>query len=190
MDILRGMGIVLAGKGEQVMSETRSAWKGFLAGAIGGAIGTLVLNLFQQGSLEGTRVVEGKLGGRKRFTREQEQLLKGFEQAHVQTAETLGIDVPRTQRKKAAAAVEFGFGILCGGAYGALAEYVPAARAGFGTVYGATLFTGASEIVLPALGWVAAPQDRTVVQHVGGLAGNVVYGAVTEGVRLGLRQLV
>ncbi len=29
----------------------RSAWKGFVAGAIGGAVGTLVLNVFQGMSL-------------------------------------------------------------------------------------------------------------------------------------------
>ncbi len=167
---------------------TRSAAKGFLAGAIGGAVGTLVMTVFQKGSLEGTRAAEKKIGRGKRYTREQEHLLKGFEKAHVRTAEALGVRVPLGRKEWTATLVEFGFGMVCGGVYGAMAEYVPSVRAGFGAAYGATLFSGASEIVLPALEWVATPQDRTVVQHVGGLAGNVVYGAVTEGVRLGVRR--
>ncbi len=165
----------------------RSAWKGFLAGAVGGAVGTLVLNVFQQGSLAGTRAVESRVGDGHAYTEQQEELLKGFEEAHTQTAEAVvgvaGVTLSRSQKKKAAPVTEFAFGILCGGVYGVIAEYAPMATAGYGTTYGAALFTGASEVVLPLLGMVPMPGERTPVQHMGGLAGNVVYGAVTEGVR-------
>lgn len=158
--------------------------KGFLAGAIGGAVGTAVLNAFQLGGIEGTRVVEGHLSDDTKYTGEQEQLLKGYEKAHAKTAEVVagavGAKLSRTQRENSAPIVEFAFGILCGGIYGALAEVFPAVTAGFGTTYGAVLFTGASEVVLPALGWVPVPGERTPVQHLGGLTGNVVYGACTE----------
>ncbi len=169
----------------------RSAWKGFAAGAIGGALGTLVLNVFQKGSLLGTRHIENKLDNGYTYTQQQEALLQGFEKAHTQTglaiAGALSLPLSSAQKEKVAPVVEYAFGILCGGVYGLIAEYLPAATAGFGTTYGAVLFGGASEVVLPALGMVAMPQDRTPVQHFGGLSGNVVYGAVTEGVRRVLR---
>ena len=169
----------------------RSAWKGFAAGAIGGALGTLVLNMFQKGSLIGTRSIEDKLDNGHPFTQQQEALLQGFERAHTQTglvvAGVVGVQLSSAQKENVAPIVEYAFGILCGGVYGLIAEYLPAATAGFGTTYGAVLFTGSSEVVLPALGMVAMPQDRTPVQHLGGLSGNVVYGAVTEGVRRVLR---
>ena len=169
----------------------RSAWKGFAAGAVGGAVGTFVLNIFQQGSLAATKAVEDQAGNGHIYTQQQQDLLQGFDKAHTQTAEAVtdavGVPMSPTQRKKSAPVTEYAFGVLCGGVYGLIAEYVPVATAGFGTTYGAVLFTGASEIVLPALGMVSPPRDRTPVQHLGGLSGNVVYGAVTEGVRRLLR---
>lgn len=169
----------------------RSGWAGFAAGALGGAVGTAVLIAFQTGSLKGTERVEDALGTGHSNSREQAGLGKMFEDAHIKTAEALtepaGIHLSRKQKKAAAPITEFAFGILCAGAYGALAEYVPEVTAGYGSIYGAALFTGASEVVLPALGWVPKPQKRTAVQHVGGMAGNIVYGLVTEAVRRRLR---
>ena len=170
----------------------RSAWKGFAAGAIGGVVGTWVLNVFQKGSLMGTRAIEDRVGGGHTYAKQQQELLQGFEKAHTQAAEAVvgvaGIQLSSAQKKTAAPVTEYAFGMLCGGVYGVIAEYLPAATAGFGTTYGAVLFAGASEVVLPALGMVAPPQERTPVQHLGGLSGNVVYGAVTEGVRRALRS--
>lgn len=174
------------------MAQGSSVGKGFVAGVIGGLVGTAVLTVFQKASLEGTRALEDSLGNGKKYTREQEQLLKGFEKAHTKTAEVAagaaGLRLSRQAKKAAPMAVEFAFGALCGGVYAALVELAPQAAAGFGTVYGAALFAGASEVVLPALGWVNSPADRTPVQHLGGLSGNVVYGAVTEATRRVLRS--
>ena len=174
------------------MTQTsKSIPKGLLAGLVGGAVGTLVLNLFQTASLKGTAVAEKQIGNGGKYTREQEGLLQGYEKAHtitaVQVAGAAGIRLSGKQQHNSPQLVEYAFGALCGGIYGALAEVLPEVTAGFGTVYGATLFTGASEIVIPALGWIDPPGKRTPVQHLGGLAGNVVYGATTEAVRRLLR---
>ncbi len=173
-------------------SHSRSVFKGLFAGAVGGAIGTVVLNQFQRLSLGATRLAERKGTGKQTYTDQQQKLLSGFEKAHVQTATHLahavGQEIPPEKHKQTAPIVEYAFGIVCAGVYGAIAEYVPSLTAGFGTVYGAALFTGASEIVLPAIGFVPPPAQRTPVQHIGGLAGNVVYGASTEGVRRLVRR--
>lgn len=171
--------------------QKRSATLGFFAGALGGVLGTVVLNAFQTASLKGTQFAEDKLGTGTTYSHQQEQLLDMFQKAHTETAEAItdavGGQLTRKQRKAAAPITEFVFGALCAGLYGALAEYLPAVTAGAGTVYGAVLFTGASEVVLPAIGFVPPPQQRTAVQHGGGLAGNMVYGAATEQVRRLLR---
>ena len=174
------------------MTQTsNSVAKGLLAGLIGGAVGTLVLNLFQTASLKGTEVAEKQIGNGQKYTKEQQGLLKGYERAHaitaVQAAGAVGIKLSGKQRRNSPQIVEYAFGTLCGGIYGALAEVIPEVTTGFGTIYGATLFTGASEIVIPALGWIDPPNKRTPVQHLGGLAGNVVYGATTETIRRLLR---
>ena len=166
---------------------SRSVIKGFLTGLVGGVAGTVVLTVFQTASLKGTRAAERRMGDGERYAGEQKELLDSFTKAHAKTAQVaagaVGHRLAKGDAKEMAPVVEFAFGALCGGIYGALAEFVPAVPAGFGTVYGAVLFTGASEVVLPALGWVATPGERTPVQHLGGLAGNVVYGATTEGFR-------
>ena len=172
--------------------QKKSVLKGLFAGAIGGALGTLVLNTFQTASLKGTEAVENQLPGRHTYTEQQQGLLDGFNKAHAKTAQVAasaaGKQLSPAQSKKAVPAVEFVFGIVCGAVYGAVAEFLPSVTSGFGTTYGAALFTGASEVVLPALGWVPQPSERTPVQHLGGLSGNVVYGAVTEGTRRLLRK--
>ncbi len=174
------------------MTQTsKSVAKGLAAGLIGGAVGTLMLNLFQTASLKGTEVAEKQIGNGQKYTGEQQGLLKGYEKAHtitaVEIAGVAGIKLSRRQRRNSPQIVEYAFGILCGGIYGALAEVIPQVTAGFGTIFGATLFAGASEIVIPALGWIDPPAKRTPVQHLGGLAGNVVYGATAEATRRLLR---
>lgn len=171
-----------------------STIKGALAGAIGGALGTVVLNEFQTSYLKLTRQIESSAGsGATPLADQQRQLLNTFEKAHLTTAETaaqtVGTRISSAHRAAAATTTEFAFGMLSAAVYGALAESVPAVTAGYGTLFGAVLFTGASEAVLPALGWVPAPSRRTPVQHVGGLAGNVVYGITTEAVRRLLRSM-
>lgn len=171
--------------------KRRNALLGFLAGAAGGAVGTVALTVFQTATLKGTEVLEQNTDLSYRYSREQRGLQRMFEKAHMQTADAVataaGTSLSFRQKEIAAPVTEFAFGILCAGVYGAAAEYVPGITAGYGTLFGATLFGGASELVLPAIGFVPPPKERTAVHHLGGLAGNVVYGAVTEAMRRLLR---
>lgn len=73
--------------------------------------------------------------------------------------------------------------------YGILAERTPAARTGFGTLFGSALWLVSDEMAVPALGLSKAPQSYGISTHVSALASHVVYGAATEFVRGGLRAL-
>jgi putative membrane protein len=173
------------------MGRRKSILRGGLAGALGGALGTVVLNVFQTASLEGTRAAEKGLGRDTTTARQQEQLLGTFKNAHMQAAGDVaavaGVTLHTEQKEKAAPVVEFAFGIGCAAVYGALAEYLPFLTAGYGSLYGGSLFVGAAEAVLPALHYVPPVTGRTAVQHAGGLSGNIVYGVCTEAVRRWMR---
>ena len=174
------------------MAEPRSVLGGFVAGAVGGLVGTAALDAFQIAGLEGTRKAEAAAGGitgiRKKYTRQQERQLGIYQDAHAEAADWVAGAVgakglSSRQRTSAAPWVHYLFGTLCGGAYGALAEFLPAATAGFGTLFGTALFAGASEGVLPAMRLIPGPTETPVPVQVGGMAAHAVYGATTEGVR-------
>ncbi len=168
-----------------------SPLKGLLAGAVGGLLGTLALDLFQQAALSATRKAEDAVDADHTYSRQQEQQIKGFERAHADTADALtGGHLSHDQRKVAAPLTHYAFGMLCGGAYGLVAEYVPAATAGFGTAFGSALFLAAQEGAVPALGLSPTPEKIPAILHVGGLTAHSVYGATTEGTRLLLRKIL
>ena len=49
--------------------KNRSVTKGFLAGAIGGVIPTVAMNVFQKLSIEDTRSLEDAIGAGKTYTK-------------------------------------------------------------------------------------------------------------------------
>ena len=166
-----------------------SPLKGLLAGAIGGLLGTLALDLFQQGAMIATRKVEDAADTGHTFSRQQEQQIKGFERAHAEAADALtGGNLSHAQRKAAAPITHYAFGALCGAVYGALAEYTPAVTAGLGTAFGSALFLAAQEGAVPALGLSPAPNKIPAALHAGGLTAHCVYGFTTEGTRLLFRK--
>ena len=169
--------------------SNKSAAKALLAGAAGGLLGTLALDLFQKFALESTRKAEN---GPQTYTHQQQDQIQNYEQAHTATAESLaqaaGASLSPKQRKAAAPATHYLFGTVCGAAYGLLAEYWPPATLGFGTAFGISLQIGATESILPALGLMPSPLDTPPPLHLGGIAVHSVYGAATEATRRLLRS--
>lgn len=166
-------------------------WKGLLAGAVGGLLGTLALDLFQQGAMVATRKGEDAADADHTFSRQQQEQIKGFERAHADAADALtGGNLSHAQRKAAAPITHYAFGTLCGAAYGVLAEYVPATTSGFGTAFGSALFLAAQEGVAPALGLSPAPTKIPALLHAGGLSAHAVYGVTTEATRVLLRKVL
>lgn len=157
------------------MSETeaaapreRSLAKGIIAGVIGGVAGTIAMTfatrLFPPRTKEepdATEVVAEKLAGHP---------------------------LAPSTREAAGEAIHWGFGAAVGAAYGALAEYYPAATAKEGASFGMALEALTQETALPALGLGAQPEDQSMRERASEVTAHVVYGVATEFVRSLIRK--
>ncbi|WP_158793559.1 DUF1440 domain-containing protein [Granulicella sp. L60] len=154
----------------QKNTHARSLAKGLLAGLIGGLAATAVKTFAEKiypprthGEPEPSAVLADKLAGH-----------------HLTGA----------QQDAAVETIQWGFGALTGAAYGALAEYYPAATAKDGAGFGMALASLTHETALPAMGLSADPNDQTTRERTSEMATHVVYGMVTETVRRVVRKLL
>ena len=84
--------------------------------------------------------------------------------------------------------VRWGFGAAVGAAYGAIAEYYPAATAKEGVTFGMAVEALAHEGALPALGFLVKPSAAPTPNSAAGITSHVVYGVTTEVVRGFIRK--
>jgi putative membrane protein len=101
-----------------------------------------------------------------------------------------GHHLQRDARETAGTAIHWGFGALAGAAYGALAEFYPAATAREGASFGLALMALTHETALPALGLEAEPEDQTKREKSSEIATHVLYGVVAERVRAFVRSVL
>jgi hypothetical protein len=94
------------------------------------------------------------------------------------------------QREVGGPIVHYAMGAVTGGAYGALAEYLPSVRAGFGTAFGVTLFSTADVFGVPAMGLDRWPNQYPLSSWANPLASHLVYGVTTELVRRVVRGIL
>jgi uncharacterized membrane protein YagU involved in acid resistance len=92
----------------------------------------------------------------------------------------------QSEKKIVGPAMHYGFAVLMGAIYGAIAEASDLMTAGFGTFYGTLVFLAADEIAVPALDLSPFPHNVGLDKHVYGWASHVVYGAALEGSRRAL----
>jgi putative membrane protein len=90
----------------------------------------------------------------------------------------------------AAGTIHWGFGVATGAAYGALAEFFPAATSKDGASFGLALAALTHENALPALGLSAEPEEQTAREHTSEMASHLVFGVVTETVRRFVRKML
>lgn len=90
----------------------------------------------------------------------------------------------------ASEAIHWGFGAMAGAAYGALAEFYPAATAKEGASFGLALMTLTHETALPAMGLGAASEDQTTREHTSEAATHLLFGVVAEKVRKIVRGML
>ena len=97
---------------------------------------------------------------------------------------------PPTQKPVAPEPLHWAFGATTGAAYGALAEYYPAASSREGVSFGMTLMALTHENGLPALGIAAAPADQTTREKTSEIASHIVFGLVAETTRRLVRKML
>ena len=101
-----------------------------------------------------------------------------------------GHPLDESSKTIAAETIHWGFGALTGAAYGALAEFYPAATAREGASFGLTLMALTHESALPALGLSANAEDQSAREHTSEMVTHVLYGVTTEVVRSIVRKLL
>ncbi len=155
---------------DEVRAYPRSLVKGLLAGLIGGLVATAAKTIAE-------KVYPPRTHGEPEPPEVLAEKVAGHELAHGEKA-------------AAAEAIHWGFGALTGAAYGALAEYYPAATGKDGAAFGMALTSLTHGGALPAMGLSAEPQDQTVREKTSEMATHVVYGMVTETVRRFVRKML
>lgn len=166
---------------------------GILAGIAGGLFASWLMNEFMENlgpPLQ--KVVEGEQAASQQPPQQGEKP----DDATMKTADAVvstitgGRHLTHEGKEKGGPIVHYAFGAVMGGVYGAIAEGIPAATFGFGTAFGAALFTGADLIAVPALNLSGSSEDAPVSSLATPFAAHLVYGAATEAVRQLVRAIL
>ena len=145
------------------MTTQRSLAKGLLAGLIAGVAATAAKSIAEKlypplldGEPEPPDILAEKLAGH-----------------------------PLNSSTKAAVgeSIHWGFGATVGAAYGALAEFYPAATDKEGATFGLALMTLTHETAFPAMGLAQQIEDQTPREQTSEAASHLLYGLVVERVR-------
>jgi len=97
---------------------------------------------------------------------------------------------PSAQQEIAPEPPHWAFGAAAGAAYGALAEYYPAASSRDGVNFGMTLMALTHESGVPALGLPPAPADQTTREKTSEIASSIIFGLVAETTRRFVRKML
>jgi uncharacterized membrane protein YagU involved in acid resistance len=179
--------------------------KGMAAGAVGGAVASVVMNQFQ------------KLCGRVLLGDEEshgaQSLQKGApdhgagkmlqergaddpdDDSAERLAQTISVGVfdhklTENEKDKAGTMFHYAYGMGMGAVYGAAAEVVPQATAGAGVPYGALIWVGADEFVVPVLGLSKPANEYPLSILAAAFAAHLVYGFTLETVRSKVRNVL
>jgi putative membrane protein len=104
--------------------------------------------------------------------------------------EIRGRDTKLIEKIADSPAMTWGVGAATGAAYGALAEFYPAATARQGASFGMAFAAFTHDGALPALGLARRTDYQTTREKTSELASNIVYGVVTETVRRVVRRMI
>lgn len=150
-------------EGERV-SRSRSLVKGAIAGLLGGIVATAAKN-----------AVERIYPPQKRLDAD---------------SSTLQVREDGGRRHLSEEGLNWGLGAATGAAYGALAEFYPAATAKQGASFGMAFAAFTQDGALPALGLRPRQEYQTSREKTSDLASHIVYGVVTETVRRVVRRMI
>ena len=146
--------------------------RGFVAGMIGGIVGT------------GVKMIVDRSLPTAQPQEEHDARLEVVEGAE----ELAGTDMNRNSEETAQQALNIAFGAFVGGIYGVIVEAAPAMQAPAGIPFGAALWTAAHKVALPLLGLAPSPLEEPLSLQAGQLGSHMAYGATVEMVRRGVRH--
>ena len=170
------------------MDRQPSVWKGLVAGAVGGLVGTFVMTRFQNAM---ARLGENLQSNGDRSEQRQE----AGEPATVKAAQAItkrisGKSIPEDQKELAGEVVHYAMGIVNGALYGMVVERVPTPRASAGLLFGGGVWAVADEVAVPALKLSGMPWEYGASTHASALVAHLVYGGTTWAVAAGVRALL
>lgn len=176
--------------------EDGDLWKGLLAGVAGGLAATVAMTGFHALLDAWTDEEDVRRSHHPQHSVERgqpESARQEEDDATVRAASALGQAVlgrPLTQREKEVGgpALHYGFGIVTGGLYGALAEVAPAVTRGAGLPFGVLVWLLADAVTVPVLGLADPPHRTPPSVHARALGAHLVYGLGTELARRTLRN--
>lgn len=152
--------------------QRRNPWKGLLAGALGGVVGSFAMGQFHA-------CVLPRAEPSSRQNKDDSTVLAGsaISQAlfHHQLTEH--------EKKLVGPAVHYAFGASTAAVYAMLVECKPVISAGWGIPLGIVVWMGAHVIAVPALGLSKPITRSTPPAEAAEFGAHLVYGAVAEVVR-------
>ena len=152
----------------QPLPESRSLAKGLLAGLVAGLVATAAKSAVE-------KVYPPRTHGEP-------------EPPSVLANKAAGHELAPVPKAVATESIHWAFGAAAGAAYGAVAEFYPAASSRGGVNFGMALMGLTHESALPAMGLAAAPQAQTSRERTSEMASHIIYGLVAEGTRRFVRK--
>lgn len=190
--------------GNRKQAET-DALMGLAAGIVGGLLASAVMNQFQKvlgRIVTGEERSHGAQSLQPGAPHHGAGLMleeRGIEDPEDDSAERLAQTVSvglfdhelsDAEKDAAGTAFHYAYGISMGAVYGLAAEAVPEITTGAGMPYGAAIWIGADEIVVPMLGLSKSAREYPLSVLASALAAHLVYGLTLESVRRVVRSAI
>lgn len=167
--------------------NNRNAWKGLVAGVVGGVVASWAMDRFQYWWLS--------FGGGDERALQQAPSEEGTaeEPATVKTASAIsegvfGHSLTVKEKEIAGPIVHYAVGTTAGAVYGVAAEYEPDVTTLAGIPFGAAFWMVVDEGALSLLGLAKGPTAYPLSTHAYALASHLVFGLTAEVVRSTVRR--
>lgn len=177
---------------QQHHNEDPSVWRGIAAGAIGGAVGSSTMVLFNH-LLGATGFARDDLGRHQQHRRIDAKPNDADgtipdEPATEKAASTLneaatGVPLDGREKRVRGSLLHHAFGAMVGAVYGAAASRAPQLATGGGLPYGVLVWLVAAETGLPLVGLSRSPGSYRWERHAASLGSHLAFGATLEAVR-------
>jgi len=167
--------------------SNRNAWKGLVAGVVGGVVASWTMDRFQYWWLS--------FGGgdEREFQQAPSEEGNREEPATVKTASAIsegvfGHSLTAREKEIAGPIVHYAVGTTAGAVYGLAAEYEPDVTTLAGIPFGAAFWMVVDEGAVSLLGLAKGPTAYPISTHAYALASHLVFGLTAEVVRSTVRR--